>query len=204
MLLNQLGIGGLVQLHLESALKDYGWFKSYRLKQSVDAQGNPLPWYTYPFIAFIKTRIRPHFTVFEYGSGNSTIWYAARVASITAVEHDKKWYEMVLPRLPSGASIRYRDRGERYVQAVGETGDRYHLIVVDGRDRAKCALFAVNYLTEDGVIILDNSEREWYQAAKDGLALMGFRCLDFKGMAPIVGLETCTSVFYRNNNCLEI
>lgn len=203
-ILNQIGLGGHVLLHLNSALKDHGWFRSYREKQSIDAAGNPIPWYTYPFLHFLKDRIRQDFSVFEYGSGNSTLWYAQRVASITAVEHDEAWYHLVKPKLPSNASTIYRARGEAYIHAVGEKQERYDIIIVDGRDRVKCVQYAKDYLTDQGIIILDNSERKYYQPAKDFLAGNGFKRIDFAGMAPIVGHETTTTVFYRAHNCLDI
>jgi hypothetical protein len=203
-LLNQAGLGGSVQLYLDGALRQYGWFKSFHSKQSVDIDGNPLPWYTYPFILFLKPRLKPNFRVFEYGSGNSTRWYAARVEHITAVEHDSDWIAQIKPKLPSNASVLERPLGDSYVKSVQSTGSSFHIIVVDGRNRVKCAKFASDFLTLDGVLILDNSEREWYQHAKDYLAEKGFRRLDFIGMAPIVGIETCTSVFYRDGNCLGI
>ncbi|KAA6430379.1 class I SAM-dependent methyltransferase [Dyadobacter flavalbus] len=202
--LNGMGLGGSVQLILDGALKQYGWFRSFHTKQSVDANGDPLPWYTYPFILFLKPRIKPHFNVFEYGSGNSTRWYAARVKHITAVEHDADWIKQISPKLPANAKVLEKPLGESYIKAVKSTGDFYNIIVVDGRNRVKCAVFAASYLTPDGVLILDNSEREWYSKAKEFLAEKGFRRLDFIGMAPIVGIETCTSVFYRDNNCLGI
>ncbi len=202
--LNKIGLGGSVQLHMAGMLKENGWFRSYHTKRSVDAAGNPLPWYTYPFIHFISSRIKPHFEAFEYGSGNSTKWYAARIKDITAVEHVEEWVEIVRPDLPANAEVLHRELGKEYIEAIAEKGKKYHLVIVDGRERVKCAIFAFNYLTPDGVLILDNSEREFYNEAKEHLQRQGFRQIDFYGMAPIVSLETCTSVFYRPDNCLDI
>lgn len=184
------------------ALKQNGWFRSFQTKQSIDANGDPLPWYTYPFISFLQPRVRPHFEVFEYGSGNSTRWYAGKVKQITAVEDDAEWIKQIAPKLPSNARVLHRELGDQYVQAAKD--GKYHIVVVDGRKRVKCAIFAVDFLTPDGVLILDNSDRSWYQAAKDFMAERGFRRLDFVGMTPIVGIETATSVFYRDGNCLGI
>lgn len=203
-LLNRTGLGGSVQLYLDGALKQYGWFKSFHAKQSIDFNGNPLPWYTYPFILFLKPRLEADFQVFEYGSGSSTRWYAARVGHITAVEHDHDWIAQIKPKLPTNAEVLERPLGDSYVKSVQSTGVKYHIIVVDGRNRVKCAKYAADFLRPDGVLILDNSEREWYTCAKEYLAEQGFRRLDFIGMAPIVGIETCTSVFYRDGNCLGI
>ena len=202
--LKVIGLGGSVQLFLDSALKQYGWFRSFDSRQSVDASGNPLPWYTYSFIFFLEPRVQPHFEVFEYGSGNSTRWYGSRVKRITAVEHDFQWVKHISPGLPSNSEVLSRELGDSYIQAVKEKNALYHIIVVDGRNRVKCTAFAVDYLTADGVLILDNSERDWYQKAKDLLLIKGFKSIDFRGMLPIVGHESCSTVFYRPDNCLGI
>ena len=202
--LRAIGLGGSFQLGIDSALTKYGWFRSYHSGRSEDARGNALPWYTYSFILFLEPRIRKSFQVFEYGSGNSTRWYASRVDRISAVEHDKEWIKIVSTLIPSNARVIPAELGDEYVQAVGQEKKLYNIIVVDGRKRVKCTAFAVDYLTPDGVLILDNSERGWYQEAKDLMEKKGFRKIDFYGMAPIVGHETCSTVFYRNGNCLGI
>lgn len=203
-LLNAIGLGGSVQLFLKSALTQYGWYRSFHTKRSVDAKGNPLPWYTYPFIAFLEPRLTNQMEVFEYGSGNSTRWYAKRVGHITAVEHDKAWVQIVAPSLPDNTLLLTRELDQTYVQAPSATENQFHLVVVDGRMRVECVLYAVDYLTPDGVLILDNSEREIYQEARNYMREKGFRVLDFYGMTPIISDESCTSVFYRSENCLGI
>lgn len=203
-ILKAIGLGGSFQLALGSALTKYGWFRSYHSGRSEDAGGNPLPWYTYSFILFLEPRIRKSFQVFEYGSGNSTRWYASRVDRISAVEHDIEWIKIVSTLIPSNARVIPAELGDAYVQAVSQEKKLYNIVVVDGRKRVKCTAFAVDYLTPDGVLILDNSERSWYQEAKDLMEKKGFRKIDFYGMAPIVGHETCSTVFYREGNCLGI
>jgi hypothetical protein len=167
-------------------------------------QNNPIPWYTYNFISFLTPRILHRFKVFEYGCGNSTRWYASRVSEIIAVENDEGWYEKIKNTLPSNASVIFQPLGEGYVHASQNRGHKFNIVVVDGRKRVKCTKASIDVLTEDGVLILDNSEREWYQEAKDFMQMNGFKRLDFWGMAPIVAIETCTSVFYRPGNCLNI
>ena len=94
-ILIKLKIGGAVQLFLASGLLEDGWFESFNTKRSINKIGNPIPWCTYSFIKFIEPRLKKDFKVFEYGSGNSTLWYAKRVAEITSVENDFGWYNSV-------------------------------------------------------------------------------------------------------------
>ncbi|HAY39752.1 MAG TPA: FkbM family methyltransferase, partial [Desulfobacteraceae bacterium] len=82
--------------------------------------------------------------------------------------------------------------------------DIFNIIVIDGRDRVNCAKNSLKALKGDGVIIWDNSEREYYQEGYSYLIQNGFRRLDFEGLGPIGIREWCTSIFYRDNNCFEI
>src|SRR5688572_10403591 len=55
---------------------------------SSGCSGQPIPWYTYPAIEFIRQLDFSQSTVFEYGSGNSTMFWAASAARVISVEED--------------------------------------------------------------------------------------------------------------------
>ena len=61
----------------------------------VDSDGEPIPWYTYPAVAFLNEYDLSGERVFEYGSRYSTLYYAKKVQSIKTVESDEKWYWMI-------------------------------------------------------------------------------------------------------------
>lgn len=205
-LLNVIGIGGAINLHLGSGLKDDGWFVSYRTKQSVDKQGQPIPWLTYPFLKFLEPRLTTDMKLFEFGCGNSTIWYAQRVKNITSVEHNEKWFSQIKSKMPQNAQLMLKslEEGTSYVKSVVDTADKYEVIIVDGRERNLSIEASFQAMTENGVLILDNSERESYSKGKTLLVEKGFKELAFWGIAPSVAHNTCTSVFYRENNCFNI
>lgn len=50
-----------------NALVTTGWLNSLANGQPINAAGEPIPWYTYPAIDFVQTKIQPHFRVFEWG-----------------------------------------------------------------------------------------------------------------------------------------
>jgi hypothetical protein len=50
-----------------NALTTTGWLQSLASGKPVNADGEPVPWYTYPAIDFVQTKIQPHFRVFEGG-----------------------------------------------------------------------------------------------------------------------------------------
>ena len=204
--MNIIGIGGPIQLMLNSALKEDGWFESFTAKQSIDKDGRPIPWCTYPFIQFIEPRLKKNFDVFEFGGGNSTIWYAQRVNSIKAVEHDQGWVEYISDKMPGNAKIIYKELvadGE-YSKEVLIGEEKYHIVIIDGRDRNNCAKNSINCLTDDGVIVFDNTNLPDYKESMVLFQNKGFKRIDFVGLSPVTAHTTCTSVFYKKENCLNI
>src|SRR5215470_11966850 len=76
----------------------YGYLKSAVRNSAIDASSEPLPWYTYPAIEFISQFDFSSKSVFEYGSRNSTLFWSRLSTSVTSVEHDPKWLEIVSSR----------------------------------------------------------------------------------------------------------
>lgn len=187
-------------------LSNNGWFRSHMESQSVDANRSPLPWITYPAIDFLQSRIKSRFVVFEYGSGNSSFWWARYVKAVFSVEHDEKWFERQQSHNLGNLTIDYipLDKSHRYERAIERTGNLFDIVVVDGRKRVNCMLICGKYLSPEGVVILDNSERRQYARGRRYLAQNGFKCIDFWGMCPIVGISSCTTIFYKDHNCLGI
>ena len=196
-----------LKLHsLTSYLSKTGWLRSIDELLPVDVEGKPLPWFTYSFIDFIGDRIYPEMKIFEYGSGNSTLWWSARVSSVVACEHDKDWYENISQKVPDSVDYRYceLEYGGEYSKVISTFVSEFDCIVIDGRDRVNCAKNALAALKGNGVVIWDNSDRESYQEGYAFLLENGFRRIDFWGLGPINRDKWCTSVFYRKENCLMI
>jgi tRNA A58 N-methylase Trm61 len=180
-----------------------GWFDSHLNGQSTLA-GSPVPWYTYAAINFLSPRLKPHMEVFEYGSGNSTLWYAERVAHVVTCEHNREWADIVRKNLPQNAVLAERPLGSAYVDEIGNYDRKFDIVAIDGRMRSACSRRCVPYLSPGGVIIWDNSERQEYQEAMTALERDGFRRIDFIGMGPINIYGSMTSIFYRSDNVLGI
>jgi uncharacterized protein YuzB (UPF0349 family) len=187
-------------------LYDIGWTNSIITNNVVDLSNKPLPWVTYPFIHFIEERLNNTLEVFEFGSGNSTLYYANRVASVDSVEHDKFWYDKVKNSMPMNVKLFYCElaNGGDYCNYATKSNKQYDIIIVDGMERVDCCINNITALKPKGVIVFDDTEREEYKPAMAFLAKNGFRRIDFWGTAPTVYYFRCTTVFYRDNNCLGI
>jgi len=122
------------------------------------------------------------------------------------IEHDKKWLEKFIENIPENVKLIHCElkySGD-YCKTIVSTDSKYSMIIVDGRDRVNCILNSTSSLSKDGVLILDDSEREEYQNGVIHLKQLGYKELDFWGIAPGIFYNKCTSIFYRNNNCLGI
>lgn len=200
------GLTGAYWLVRFSPMRADGWLRSVRRRACVDAHGQPIPWFTYPAIDFLAARLRPKLSVFEWGSGASTRWFAQRTGRVDSCEHDPVWYEQTRNGLPPGATIRLLPLGadERYQHAIREAGLAYDLVVIDGRRRVACARACLPCLAPGGVVVWDNTDRPAYAAGLAHLQQAGFHRVDFWGMAPMLVEKSCTSVLFRPGNCLGI
>lgn len=188
----------------DSDLAATGWLRSRRQNAPVDGKGEAIPLYTYPAIAFLKGRIPPDVSVFEFGMGYSTLWWSKVAAEVQSVEHDKIWFDRMTPQLPTNALAKLRSFATtEYVTAACGEGP-FDVIVVDGRRRVESAEASLNELSSRGVMIWDNSEREVYSEGLMRIVNQGFKRLDFWGMQPQVAYGSCTSILYKPTNCLGI
>lgn len=73
------------------------WYASLRPGWDLLAEGTP--WITYPAIAWLDTYLDRSLSVFEWGSGGSTVFFARRVKHVVSVEHDPAWYDRVRERI---------------------------------------------------------------------------------------------------------
>jgi predicted O-methyltransferase YrrM len=131
------------------------------------------PWLTPTAIGLLTSLLRPADRGAEFGSGRSTLWFAARVAALTSVEHDLRWHETVTARL--------KDRGLDNVDCILAPEDQpmegggdsayartalafpdnsLDFALIDGRYRDYSAKFIMSKIKPGGMLIIDNVN--WY------------------------------------------
>lgn len=202
--LRKIDLHSLYSLRKGGQLKEDGWFKSYREHLPVDSDGDPIPWWTYSAIKFIRPRLSKSMKVFEYGSGNSTLWLSKLVDCVVAVEHNPAWNELIKNKAPANVSVVLRPINNGYATEILKHGMKFDVVIIDGRNRVECAKSAVQMLEDRGAIIWDNAERSEYAEGYKLLIDKGLRRLDFSSMGPINTYAWTTSVFYKQNNCFGI
>jgi hypothetical protein len=169
----------------------YGHRRSVVRARSIDAEGNPIPWYTYPCIEYLDSLDFTRQEVLEYGAGASSLWWARRASSVLSVEHDPSWLGELRRNAPSNLCFELADSETGYVTAG--RGRRFGVIVIDGRYRQACAETLGDRLKEDGLVLLDNSD--WYpRTARYLREALDLIQVDFHGFGPINGYTWTTSI----------
>jgi len=189
-----------------SFLRSSGYLRSVGANRPCRMDGTPIPWMNYHIVAFLEERLRRDHALFEFGSGNSTKFFAQLVGSVVSVECDPEWYERVRADIPSNVHLILSSPfdEQKYLQVLRDQQTKFDVIVIDAKAREACLGEAHAWLTDRGVLILDDAARVAYQPAIAAILARGFRKLDFEGLKP-GGLRAYrTIVFYRDNNALGI
>jgi hypothetical protein len=169
-----------------------GYFRSVVKNAPVAADGTPLPWFTYPAIEYLNQFNFSDKRVFEYGAGNSSLFWAARAREVVAVESDRQWFNRISAVCPSNLSLNLRVDKEDYIRCITRQEGKFDVIVIDGEWRNACAAISDAYLNGGGMIIIDNSDRHYKGC--DFLREKGFFQIDFSGFSPINRYASTTSL----------
>ncbi len=83
---------------MPSLIRLYKTWRHYRLRGK-NSLADYVPWITFEARFLLEGVLTPNTTVFEWGSGSSTMFYALRCREVVSVEHNRKWYEAVMASL---------------------------------------------------------------------------------------------------------
>lgn len=189
--------GGPVLWVLDTLEGGHGHALSFLEQKPVDKSNSPIPWYSYPAIEYLSGLDFRDKTFFEYGSGNSSLFWASRCRKIVSVENNEDWYALVSQNCKPNQTICLRPDKDDYVGMCLESSAKYDVIIVDGSHRFACAQQATTCLAPGGLIILDNSD--WHPKTASLLREAGLIQVDFTGFNPINYYVTTTSLFLHRD-----
>ena len=167
-----------------------------------------IPWFSYAAIDFLEGYVQPHMSVFEYGSGGSTIFFARRAQRVFSVEDNPKWFEWVSRRLEekglTNATLKLCEfdfknpagfGGSAYLQAMPD--EKFDIIVIDGSEewtqvRPICFAKAQDRVKAGGIIVVDDSWR--YPALRENHHAKAVNV--FQSVGPCRPGVTSTDVFF--------
>ena len=177
-----------------------------------------LAWWTYEATDAVESllaRRGGEARVFEYGAGASTAWLARRSGGVTSVEHDADFGRYlatlldpawsvdlrIVPARPSAdPEVPSHRRGHDgldfadYVAAIDGVPGEFDLVIVDGRARVACTRRGLPRLASDGVLLLDNANREEYRSVVDDPRLDVYVT---RGATPCLPYPTSTALIRR-------
>lgn len=179
----------------------YGHKKSFESKSSINSRGKPVPWYTYPFVDFLDCLDLKKKKVFEYGSGNGSLYFAKKAKKVVTVDHDEFWSNKIKAKKIKTLKSYCFEVKKDYINSIDDIGGKYDIIVIDGKYRLPCANLSVKHLNKNGFIILDNSD--WYRQTAKFLRSKGFNQIDFTGFGPINYYAWTTSLFLNSSSKIE-
>ncbi len=173
-------------------------------------QAEFFPWYGWELIDFVSKYVNENTTVFEYGCGFSTIFYAKRCRFVNAIETRDEWLLRVKNfakdfGISAKVDVRKCHNLQHFSTEIKSFGQKsYDLIVVDSRDRMKCIEESCNFVSQTGLIVLDNSERPNLFGARNFMESQGFFSVEFSGDGPMKKDTPAKSlVFSRNFQALH-
>lgn len=111
-----------------------------------------MPWYTSPCLEWLLTLDLKDKRVFEYGVGDSTLWYRRKGSEVYGVDTNLFWASKVgmvfcQPYFPS------------YCQII-EKGGLFDIVVIDGEWRDECTKYALKALKPGSFLIIDNYKQK--------------------------------------------
>jgi hypothetical protein len=188
-----------------------------------------LPWMNYGAIDYLLSEMSRVTTIFEYGSGQSTLFWLDHGKKVTSVEHDPAYYGFMSTKISSINSVDYRliepeldgietvanpssitlshsadFKGytfKKYVESINDFQDEYFdVVVVDGRARPSCIAKSLSKIKQGGLLVLDNSNRDYY--LEEATPLLS--CWNQKTFfGPVRGLLHCeqTTIYIKPKAC---
>lgn len=184
---------------------------SYFLQRTKSPTDLRLPWIAYDAIAALDQFLTSEMTVFEFGSGGSTLFFADRCKSVTAIEDEPGWAAQMCERVatlpnvtlrhcPTVHPYKTRDiaafEASDFLRSIdGVSAD---VILVDNGDewtlprkrREICFERAESHVRPGGVIVLDDA---W---AYRGIRSKAKRHLSFRGLGPCRTGATQTDLYF--------
>lgn len=118
-------------------------------------------------ISELLTNIKPQ-NALEFGSGYSTLYFNKLLKNKQiktrwhSIESENDWFNYGLENKPDNVSILYEPNLDKYPLYPSKLKNSYDFILIDGRVRKRCILASIDYLADDGVIVLHDANRSYY------------------------------------------
>ena len=116
----------------------------------------------------IIDNLNPNDIMLEFGSGGSTLDFSKYVKSYYSLEFNKEWFDKI--NLLKSDNIIYELCSDKnnYIEFINgfvQFGiDKYDKVLIDGRERVKCAKAILPYIDTESLVFIHDWERKKYHA----------------------------------------
>jgi len=125
------------------------------------------------------------------------------VEKLVSVENDENWYRKLHTQIAqmelNHVELRLRplEPGQpcKYTESINEDGEKYDMIIIDGRNRLLCGLEALSHLRPGAWIVLDDAQREKYNILKSTLGSTSSNITTYHANSDVRGMANDTSVW---------
>lgn len=177
---------------------DYGHFNSIKKGECIDRHDNPIPWYTYPTIEYLNQFDYSNKTIFEWGTGNSSLFWGRLAKKVISIEDNPQWFKKINSKKSTNMKLYLIQNEEEYVKIISKLNIKFDIIIIDAKFRQECVKIAPNFLKKKGIIIFDNSDR-YPNTCKKLRENNNLIQIDFSGFGPLNSSTWTTSLFLDRN-----
>lgn len=194
------------------AMNRQSWIRSFSSGLSQDENGNFIPWMTYEAIKNLKEILTTKDSIFEFGCGTSTIFFAQNTKLVISIETNRNWFEIICKKIRTlkltkiefkisdsfkklyddifiygNVIILLLENGQNnnlYQKTVNQFNKKFDYVIIDSLKRLECCHESISNIKDNGIIILDDSQRNSYKKIYDFFNKNGYKFTEFWGIAP--------------------
>jgi predicted O-methyltransferase YrrM len=130
------------------------------VRRKVLDQHPRLPWIPFSAIRALAAELRSDWVAWEIGSGMSTVWLAERVARLTSIEADERWFasvgEMLKEKQLTNVDLRLEWRGNLMADFSEVADGSLDFLLIDAGPRDLCLSNGFQKVRRGGLIYCDN------------------------------------------------
>ena len=183
---------------------DYDYFKIASIMTIIKAKGlhQSKPMLSLPFLDWFESYDFSAFNLIEFGSGNSTNYFAEKVKNVISFETDLYYFNSLKPNLLNNVDYKFIESDDLTTKQLDIVIDEKTIIFVDCAANRFLTTKNIFKLKLPNIFILDNSER--YKNTCKYIYSKGYTEIPFWGIRLEEPEEACTSVFIKNTfNMIE-
>ncbi len=183
-----------------TVLEQRGWLESARSGIPARA-GQPYPLLTWPFVDFLESLDTAPFSMLEFGSGQSTLYFQQRFARVISIETNPEWHRKLEPAIDR-AKTSYLLMDEAAVIAGAWRGASADFALIDCACNRLAVARQLLAPPSPPFIVLDNAD--WHPNTAQLLAGGGYFEIPFWGLKNGEDWESCTSLFVRPESAARL